>query len=242
MVSNGDLATINLRLDRVHLLANVTGPRLPWTYTHPDTDGPEGWLARTGLLPCHYFVHSFSSPTSYVLHRAGRSSVSSSGRNASVHIERNYGDAFPSGWVWAQASAPRDAAHLVLTGGRFQIGPFETLTYIIALRAPVWGVAWNFRSTDLDRISDVRWPCRGELRINASSFDQSRRLLISLSAPKSTFGRPFHIPTHTGFSNVPGCRESYNATATLSAYHRVHSMAAWSLVGSIVISFRPARP
>ena len=45
----------------------MSAPRLAWDPAQPDCRGPEGWLARTHLLPCHYFVHSFGSPATYRL-------------------------------------------------------------------------------------------------------------------------------------------------------------------------------
>ena len=105
--------------------------------------GPEGWLAPTGLLPCHYFVHSFGSPSSYTLkHRlasngavehngqacgarplaplpsslAVNSPLLSTAQAALAHMERNYGEAFPEGYTWAQATAPHGAAFLLVTG------------------------------------------------------------------------------------------------------------------------------
>jgi len=194
------------------------------------TAGPEGWLSRTPLLPCHYFVHSFGSPATYRLrHGAVRSRVDAA---AVVHMERNYGEAFPVGYTWAQASAPNRAAFLVVTGGLFVIGPLTTLTYVIGFRAPgvsaadgephiglneARGTAWDFRTTDLDRIQAQRRPCQGELTLNATSRDGRRTLLIHLNAPPTSFGEPMPIPTQGGFSSSPGCRESYAATANVTA-------------------------
>ena len=68
MVVDGNLLTLDLALpDGMRLVANASGTRVPWDARSPDTYGPEGWLSRTGLLPCHYFVHSFGSRTQYAL-------------------------------------------------------------------------------------------------------------------------------------------------------------------------------
>ena len=108
----------------------VSAPRIPWSTSKPNTAGPEGWLSQTGLLPCHYFVHSFGSPSTYTIWNRGErvrilrlvcivcacylhpestcatcSQARGIGGTALTHMERNYGDAFPTGWVWAQASA-----------------------------------------------------------------------------------------------------------------------------------------
>jgi hypothetical protein len=269
----GDVATLDLRFTHgLRLVANVSSPRLPWRAERPDTEGPEGWLSRTGLLPCHYFVHSFGSPVTYSLwHEAGggapdpgagargarlrRRRLVAAGRGAGAvgsqprltgtgavaHIERNWGASFPTGWVWAQAAAPGGAAYLVLTGGRFVIGPLTTNSYVIGLRAPrataertagrgrgsglegridsegaLW---WDFRTTDLDRIADARLPCDGVLALNATSRNGRRRLQLVLSAPPATFGARIMVPTmNDGFSDDPGCRESYVARASIVAW------------------------
>ena len=298
----GDAVELDVNVDAARLIANVSAPRVVWSEASPDREGPEGWLGRTGLLPCHYFVHSFASPASYALsfpvrHKVGgspsanRAFAHSSGTanltrlqgheligfrgrilrtmrvplrlgrhaessrlehlkalsgHASTHIERNYGDAFPRGWVWAQASAPAPrAAQMVLTGGRFVIGPVETESFVIALRATAgatthglrnqskttptgrtpMALTWNFRTTDGDDIRHERFPCEGVLRLNATSRDGKRRLFVRIRAPPKTFGARIPVPTAEGFMDSPGCRESYNATADLVAFART---SRWS--------------
>ena len=248
MTVSGDAATIDVSLPgKLRLIANVSGPRVAWSDASPDRAGPEGWLSRTGLLPCHYFVHSFASPTAYVLQHATLSPPRL-GSRALTHMERNYGEAFPTGYTWAQASSRQDGAFLVVTGGLFVVGPLTTLTYIIGLRVPGrtsgrggyqaesrkigeggaasgagsahGGLAWDFRTTDLDRMRAVRRPCDGTLSLNATSRDGRRQLIVLLAAPPDTFGEPMPIPTHGGFSSQPGCRESYAATAHVVALRR----------------------
>lgn len=106
IAGSGDELFADVTVGGARLVANVSAPRVPWDPRAPHTAGPEGWLGRTGLLPCHYYVHSFASPTRYELRRGRRRTRGT----ASAHVERNYGDAFPRGWVWAQASAPAPRA------------------------------------------------------------------------------------------------------------------------------------
>ena len=227
LLVEGDSAVIDVSPPGApRLIANVSGPRVVWSGTAPDRAGPEGWLAQTGMLPCHYFVHSFGSPSSYRLVRRGERQGGGHGRRVALaHMERNYGEAFPQGYTWAQATAAGGAAFLVVTGGLFVVGPLTTLTYIIALRMPATALRdaleWNFRSTDLDRIVPHRDPCRGILHLNATSLDGRRSLRLRLSAPPRSFGARMPIPTTAGFSRMPGCRESYDALAELEASERV---------------------
>ncbi|KAN0060908.1 hypothetical protein ACQY0O_006642 [Thecaphora frezii] len=88
--------------------------------------GPEGLLQHLGLaLPLHWYVHTTQSPAIYsiqhVTHASQRSSLSSSPTSsaasnlehgtlvsaglASVHVEKNWGHSFPTGWLWSQASS-----------------------------------------------------------------------------------------------------------------------------------------
>lgn len=230
MAVHGNTASIDVTLPGgLTLVANISGPRVAWSDVSPDREGPEGWLARTGLLPCHYFVHTFGSRTTYRLRHGTRRAFAGIARS---HMERNYGDTFPAGYTWAQASAQGGAAYLVLTGGLFVVGPLTTRSYIVGLRAPPGGVtddglSWDFRSTDLDRIRALRRPCAGKLELNATARNGRRRLLLRLSAPPDSFGAPMPIPTEDGFSNQPGCRESYAAIAHVVALVRRSVTSMW---------------
>lgn len=238
--SVGDDATLDLRLPGLQLAANISAPRVPWDPSHPNRRGPEGWLAPTGLLPCHYFVHSFGSPATYRLWQPETTTVRRRGGarehggwelsgQALTHMERNWGVTFPAGWVWAQAIAAGGACRLVLTGGLFAIGPLATQQYVVGLRAGA--LAWDFRTTDLDGVSEARLPCAGELRLNLTSRDGTRRLGLALRAPPESFGERIPVPTVGGFSDVPGCRESYAAVATVVAAGRRVRLAAWAELG-----------
>ncbi len=225
--------------DGVRLVANMSGgARIPWSEARPDHDGPEGWLGHTGLLPCHYFVHSFGSPSTYAVWHGG-ARVRHIGGRALAHVERNYGASFPTGWTWAQASAAAGRAFLVLTGGRFVIGPLTIASYVIGLRAaPRQALRWDFRTTDLDRVRDVRRPCEGTLFVNATSRDGRRRLELLLAAPPHSFGGPIMVPTDAGkFSAQPGCRESYAAVAHVWAWTTEPRAGE-----SDALSTRPERP
>jgi hypothetical protein len=70
--------------------------RRAWNEASPNSkDGPEGWLGRTGLLPCHYSVQSLGSIAEYKVEMPGGGSSQGTGV---AHVETNYGVAFPKGW------------------------------------------------------------------------------------------------------------------------------------------------
>ncbi|CAM9652250.1 unnamed protein product [Chrysoparadoxa australica] len=231
------------KFPEVELLARYTG-RLPWSLERPNSAGPEGWLAKTGLLPTHYFVHSFNSDVWYQLSVQDRNPCHGRG---SLHMESNYGDVFPEGWIWSQgcsasigkegalcgAIADRDRsqatmnqgdkhmgqAHYVFTGGKFVIGPIVTNTWLIGYRSDK--IQWDFRTTDGDSIqrSCVSYD-DGHVSLVATSRDGSRIMEVEVKAPKASFGEPIYVPSISGWTNEPGCVESHTATATFRCYSK----------------------
>ena len=205
--------------------------RVPWSPTNTHSAGPEGMLGYIPfLLPCHYFVHSCGSDCDYALElptsRRSESSVRSllsathtlSGRGH-AHIEGNHGTCFPQGWVWAQAVSRDNRASFSLTGGRFEIGPLSPLTFILFVRSN--GRTRIFRTTDLDKVEYDLDGVSGTVKITAQSvFGQSKAVItITPQGPfERAFGKPIHIPTPAGFSDAPGCRETYTAIADVACF------------------------
>ncbi|CBN77444.1 conserved unknown protein [Ectocarpus siliculosus] len=255
---DGDKGRLSFQLPELSVAASFRY-RQPWSEERPNSAGPEGWLQRTGLLPLHYFVQSMGSEAGYSLKATGapRAVV---GRG-SIHMEANYGESFPTGWVWAQgcsatkglcgnvfrdgeltnpdggsaqeASAGRRAAggkadglggskkdsatpRFVLTGGRFVIGPITTTSFVLAFRSERHN--WNFRTTDLDRIVVTASRKDHRLTLVAKSWGDNRVLKADIRAPEGSFGSAIYVPTPEGFSNAPGCVESYAATARFRLY------------------------
>ncbi|CCF50590.1 hypothetical protein NDA10_007026 [Ustilago hordei] len=81
--------------------------------------GPEGWIQHLGLLlPLHWYVHSTSAPALFSIehislsqgqrgeNEAGELEKAVAAGRASLHIEKNWGQAFPSGWMWCHGSTP----------------------------------------------------------------------------------------------------------------------------------------
>lgn len=191
-------------------------------------DGPEGWLGYTPLLPCHYFVHSVGSSCSYNIQSQGIKShdevvsldrVSGSGF---AHIEGNHGTFFPEGWTWCQAISPFNEASLSFVGGKFEIAGLNPINFVVFFRRKN-GQRVVFRTTDLDRIQYSINPSMGVVRIIASSRNIFREekldIHVSSNIPSQLhFGSAVYIPTADGFSNQPGCVETYTATATIKYY------------------------
>ena len=216
----------------------TTVERLPWSKSNIQSAGPEGWLGYTSLLPCHYFVHSVGSTCSYSLTVPATTlpesenitlAINSNGSQAEnhnstvyagngfTHIEGNHGSFFPSGWVWSQASSCDNSASFSLTGGKFEIGIFTPITFILFVRNK--GKTKIFRTTGLDKFEYDVDGIQGSVKLIAYSFSKKDRVELiikpkaSILSKANPFGRPLYIPTSSGFRNNPGCIETYTADA-----------------------------
>jgi len=93
------------------------------------------------------------------------------------------------------------------------------MTFIIYYRRQ-GGSSWIFRSTDADRFAYKLDAVEAEVKILATSSSGKRRLLLNIHSTegnfKQAFGDPVYIPTKSGFSNKPGCRETYVAKVTVT--------------------------
>mmetsp|Transcript_15599 Transcript_15599/g.19982 ORF Transcript_15599/g.19982 Transcript_15599/m.19982 type:complete len:483 (+) Transcript_15599:73-1521(+) len=197
--------------------------REPWSKDRPNEDGPEGWISKASfLLPCHYFVHSLASPTSYTMkitNGSGELSDKIIHGKGHTHMEANYGDSFPEGWSWAQGVSEDGKIQFILTGGKFVIGPFTTNTWIIGFRSEAYQL--NYRTTDCFNSIKANVSCTTkELHLVATS-PLHPHITFSIDicvAPEKEFSEPIYVPTKTGFSDCPGCIESYAANAKV----RIH--------------------
>lgn len=215
-----------------------TVERLPWSLYNMHSAGPEGWLGYTSLLPCHYFVHSVGSKCSYSLtvpitpgpdsehievavnyteSQVEKLNSTEYTGNGFTHIEGNHGSFFPSGWVWSQACNHDNSASFSLTGGKFEIGIFTPITFILFVRNH--GKTKIFRTTGLDKFEYDVDGVAGSVRLVAYSFSKKDRVELTIkpktpiTSTANPFGRPLYIPTSSGFRNNPGCIETYTADA-----------------------------
>lgn len=142
-----------------------------------------------------------------------------------AHIEGNHGTFFPEGWVWAQAVTADNTASFSLVTGKFVIGPVAPMNSVLYLRTH--NRTRVYRSTDMDRVH-VRCidHSRGEVSVTAESLKDGGKVELTIrGSPQSWMQRSpvIHIPTANGFSNNPGCRETYTALATVKCYRRVNA-------------------
>ena len=199
--------------------------RMPWRPGKQGNylDGPEGWLGYTTLLPCHYFVHSVGSKCSYTIeHGKSQHRVQLSG-TAAAHIEGNHGGFFPEGWIWSQGIAPGNDASFSLVAGKFVIGGIAPTNCVFFLRRRN-GNRCILRTTDMDQVHYHINALEGTVSMNFTSFLKQERVELTIrameppSAKGVAFGDPVHVPTSHGFSNCPGCIETYTAVAIVRLF------------------------
>jgi hypothetical protein len=240
---NNEECEVDFKLAGSHIKFSSKN-RLPWSRSHSHSAGPEGWLGYTSLLPCHYFVHSVGSECKYSLEvpsdRDPKNYLNENDRNRNkneldayedfasskgrkyegtgyTHIEGNHGTAFPGGWVWAQAIKEDNQASFSLTGGKFEIGVFTPVTFILFVR--IGDKTKIFRTTGLDKFNYNVDGVDGFVNITAYSLSKRDRVDLVIrptcSIAGGSFGPPLYIPTTKGFSKIPGCIETYTAVANI---------------------------
>ena len=97
--------------------------------------------------------------------------------------------------------------------GKFVIGSMSPINWVVFVR--VGANRWCFRTTDFDIFRTKVDPLNGLVEVHATSVTKKLSLQLRVQG-KDTFtgfSPPLYIPTPTGFSNSPGCRETYTATA-----------------------------
>jgi hypothetical protein len=203
----------DLSIDGLEVKVN-TSARIPWSRSKASFSGPEGWLEHTNLLPCHYFVHSVGSESNYTF--AIKNLNLTGNGQAYSHIEGNHGGFFPSGWVWSQGIGLYNEVSFSLVIGKFNIGPLVPMTACLHLRRKNKEVV-VFRSIDFDQICYDLNGISGSVVLKASSKLKGYRIELRISRRDDTKHTVF-VPTAGGFSNQPGCQETYRAVATLRLF------------------------
>jgi hypothetical protein len=201
-----------------------------------------GFLARwpTRWLGQHWFVQSLSTPVAFALALPQPGSPDLprivNGRGF-VHVEKNWAEAFPAGWVWAQGMRISNASvksAFVLAGGP---PPSPLVPGIVAGEAWLLGVragalSWRFHPWDPTLFSASAQPCgdpHATFRLTASQPLTGREVEVEVAAPARSFA-PLEVPTRHGFRQHS--QHSYAATARVRMYERTGGAGGRVLVHS----------
>ena len=219
---DGDQGHLKLAVEDLHIKMKFRRRR-GWAEAN-DRAGPEGWLAYTPLLPCHYSVHSVGSDCDYSI-ACNQLRCRGSGF---THIEGNHGTFFPEGWVWSQAIGNTNDESFSMIGGRFVIGVLSPINWVIYLRTK--SQRYIFRTTDMCSIKYSISPIDGRVAVTGTSFDGRCKIELTIESSKlESYGPPIYIPTSSGFQNNPGCREIYTAVVEAKIFEFKVDSRRWEL-------------
>jgi hypothetical protein len=192
--------------------------RLPWQF-EKDRLGPEGMILRFPFVPAHWFVHSLGSKASYELtYKDSNNEDVSVTSNGYLHQEKNWGTAFPTGWIWSQGIGKHNQTQYALAGGFVKMPMIKKFkSWLIGIRGKK--IRWDFRKSRITtKFKSVIDPCHGTFEITAR--DSKHYVKILAQAPLNTFGS-VSIPTVNGFKANGGV-ESFSAKVEIKAYLRKH--------------------
>ncbi|KAI0635024.1 hypothetical protein C8Q77DRAFT_670197 [Trametes polyzona] len=221
---------------RLHLV--LTSPK-PWSRTHP-LSGPMGPLLHISrLLPLNWHVRSPHSTASYTLARANAGAGAATRGTGRAHVEKNWGAAFPSGWLWSQAfSADADGARTLCLAGGAALPGVPLQAYLVGYRSPRRACAeWDFRPPfalalgrgmgGLSPFMRVRRDSRrGEVELRVETW--FRRLEVRIAAPPESFVG-VTAPLKDGHE-MDYAYESFRATVEVVAYARSWPWQDWKVV------------
>jgi tocopherol cyclase len=197
---------------------------------------PEGRLVNLSLLlPLHWVVFSTCSRAEFSIVRDGEVVEAGSAR---AHVEKNWGDTFPTGWVWLQGfSAVTDhqgeERSFCLAGGKI----LAQKAFLLGYRGAK--VSWNFAPpwTLMPFSASTPWMKEyvdskmGVARFEAGNW--RRRLLVEVEAtPEHEGWLGMCCPLSGGHGNTYAY-ETFEGSVKVSAYQRDWGMG-WTLVEETV--------
>lgn len=228
MLVSGDTAQYTIEPANSDLrISLVLSQRTPWSASDPFA-GPMGvFAAFSSFLPLNWRVHSTASKAAYSISVAGRTLH---GTGVS-HLEKNWGKAFPEGWIWSQsfAGTGENKTSLCLAGGRVLPG---VQAYLIGYRSP--SLQWDFRppyammlgSWFAPHIQVVHDSKTGMFGLSVETHD--RKLMLRVDAlPESFLGlaAPYadgHRPNYAF--------ESFSGETWVQAWGRKSLWQEWTLL------------
>ncbi len=185
--------------------------RVAWD-ARDETAGPEGLLTFLPV-PLHWHVESLGSHAWYTMRSFDKKNAATTISGVGhVHQEKNWGAAFPSAWLWGQATYGNNEAHTVFGGGRIKIAGIPTEPFLAGYRSGQ--VSMDFKPVPFSTVDKEINACAGTLRIRFRTPTQT--LTIDASAPPATFA-PVSIPTETGFTQNGGA-ESFSTTMKVAVF------------------------
>jgi len=200
------------------LHANING-RIPWDDT--SEMGPEGPMLFLPVIKAHWFVYSLGSEVSYELAVMEDGLPELLEGSGYIHQEKNWGDTFPTAWIWLQGVNEDNTAHIALSGGKVPLGKDYMTSWLAGYRSKT--LNWNYIGGEELPVAAIPAGTIIHTEIDAcagtfyfSAVNPSQKFIVDASAPVDSFF-PVSIPTLNGFEENGGI-ESFDATIIVSAY------------------------
>ncbi|XP_063448575.1 uncharacterized protein LOC134728095 [Mytilus trossulus] len=194
-----------------YIFRGIIGQPVPWG---PDGEGPEGWIDKLPFVPLHWFVFSLRSPVIQYELLDVQTGQLVGGTNGVVHMEKNWGNSFPKGWIWSQGVS-RQNISFALSGGLVSLGGITTTQYLMGYRNLAKNLNLNYRPGNA-MFSATHNGCGGLFEIKV--YGVLHEIHLSASADLSTFSDCLYGPEITGFRQA--CIESYDAIINITVFKR----------------------
>uniref|UniRef100_A0A0G4GPL4 AttH domain-containing protein n=1 Tax=Chromera velia CCMP2878 TaxID=1169474 RepID=A0A0G4GPL4_9ALVE len=224
-VDEGRVERFNLTDGGEYFLEGKIGTPVHWGTTAADY-GPMGVFAETSLIPLKWFVHTTTSQAeSYRFKWGKRGPMGTAGDAAktSVHQEKNWGDSFPTSWIWSQFSDRTTGSYAALTFGHVTVGPFtDRPAFLLGYRnyqktGPGGAaLAADFRPDNSVIVNAHLDGCAGNFFVELEGVEF--RIQVTVTGEPSTFSDKLWGPVSYGFA--PVCTETFNAHVEVKLFRR----------------------
>jgi hypothetical protein len=215
----------------------------------PEFESPEGSIFSrfgTGIVGLHWYVHSLGTPVTYTLRNTDGVYPDDIVAKGWMHVEKNWGESFPDGWIWAQGTTTtrhssekngkqQQHTSFVLAGGvppspllPSGIGPEIYLASIHVGDQLQWRLhPWDpsIFSVEIEACGDDGDPePYSTLKFNVKQPLQGREVEIFIKAPLYSFSS-LNCPTKHGFA--PDSDHSYTGMATVQLFTLKECQGFW---------------
>jgi len=212
-------SNINVTIGSVRIEADIGKP-LVWDASGR---GPMGWLLNLPFIPLSWFVYSLGSPVKRYKWTDLKTGDIRTGVGY-VHVEKNWGNSFPEGWIWTQSISADGTIAFAATYGPVGFGPVNVPGHLIGYRNYKKDISLDFRP-DNSILHPSFDGCAGVANFTLYTLQWKVELVIQASP--ASFSDCLLGPMKNGFR--PVAQESYTAHAHITVYKRGWSFS-WNEV------------
>jgi hypothetical protein len=201
---------VDLNLPEFAFKARVK-ERLPWA---PFEIGPGMPMRFIKGLPLYWYVDNTGGRVQYWVRDQRQGQLRQFSGEGFIHQEKNWGEVFPSAWMWLQAISPAGEASIALAGGRLPVFGVELHSYMVGFkngdRSYEFSLAIDPRTQFVQKVD----ACSGRFELEAYSGDY--RMRLRAQAPTDSFAF-VSIPTENGYQPEGGM-ESFRGAVRIEIF------------------------